>query len=212
MSIPEITVKTREGLGTSESRRLRRSGIVPCVVYGLGGESRPVTVDPKTINHVLHSEKGMNTVMNLRLEGSDKAGFVMIKNVDRHPITSRLMHIDFIRINMDEKVGATLPIVTTGLPEGVKLGGVLNIVRHEIDVTCLPQDLPGAITIDVSGLGMDDAYRVSDLPIFEGVEYELEPEKVIAVVHPPDAAAAEDEEAEEEEIIDETPEAAPTEE
>ena len=99
MSIQEVVVTSRESLGTGDARRLRRSGMVPSVVYGMGGEARPVIVEPKVVNKVIASEKGLNSVLSLRLEDTDKTGHVMIKNVDRHPVTGRLMHVDFLRIN-----------------------------------------------------------------------------------------------------------------
>lgn len=206
MSIQDVVVYNREELGKAASGRLRRSGSLPAVVYGLDGESSSVATEPKLINQILHSEKGSNTVLNLRLEGTEQTRHVMIKAVDRHPVTGRLIHIDFLRIDMNRKVTAILPIEVKGVPAGVKLmGGLLTIVRHEIEVTCLPQDIPSRLEVDVSHLNVDDALRVSDLPELEGVQYELAPKRTIAIVQPPDSSGVvegEDEEEDEEEEVE----------
>lgn len=207
MSKQEVVVKTREGAGTGDARRLRRSGYIPSVVYGMGEDARPVVVEPKSINKVIASDKGMNSVLTLRLEDTDKTGHVMIKDVERHPVTGKLMHVDFLRIDMDTKVVTTIPIDCVGSPEGVKLGGVLTIVRHEIEIECLPKDMPGSIKVDVTHLNIDDAIRIGDLPQLEGVEYQLGPKRTVAVVHPPDQVKAVDDE-EDDVDVDETPVAA----
>ena len=204
MSIPEIVVKERELTGKEAAGRIRREGRIPCVVYGLDSPPKSVSVDPKFVNKIFHSEKGLNTVMNLRLETSDNTRHVMIKSVARHPLTDRLIHVDFLRVDMDKPVTVVIPIKCHGQPEGVKLGGILTIVRHEVEVTCLPKDLPGTIMLDVSSLGMDQALRVSDLPAMEGVNVNLESKRTIAVVHAPDKEASEEEEEElEEEELEE---------
>jgi len=199
MSIPDIIVRDRELTGKGPAGRLRRSGRIPCVVYGLEIAPRAVSIDPKYVNKIFHSEKGLNTVMNLRLEDSETTRHVMIKAVDRHPLTDRLTHVDFLRVDMNKPVTVVIPVNCTGHPEGVKLGGVLTIVRHEVEVTCLPKDLPGSFNVDVSGLGMDDALRVRDLPVIDGVTINLEPRRTIAVVHAPDKEASEEEEGSTEE-------------
>lgn len=194
MSIPEIIVRDRVLTGKEEAGRLRRSGRIPCVVYGLDADPKAVSVDPKNVNKIFHSEKGLNTVMNLRLEDSESTRHVMIKSVDRHPLTDRLIHVDFLRVDMDKPVTVVIPVSFTGQPAGVKLGGVLTIVRHEVEVTCLPKDLPGSYKLDVSDLGMDEAIRVGDLPQLDGVTLNLEARRTIAVVHAPDKEASDEEE------------------
>lgn len=197
-TIPEIVVSPREKNGTGEARRLRREeGMIPSVVYGLDAEPRSIAVAPKLINKILHSEKGLNTVVNLRLKDSEKTGYVMIKAMDRHPITDRLLHVDFLRVDMERPVHAVIPVEVSGEAPGVKMGGVLNIVRHELQITCLPKHLPGAFKIDVSGLGLDEAIRIKDLPQLEGVSYDLGPNRVVVVVHHEHTAVVDEDEAEE---------------
>lgn len=197
--IQEVVVKSREITGKEESGRLRRAGHVPSVVYGLGKEPTSVTVEPKQIHTILKSEKGLNSVLNLRLEGTEQTRHVMIKDLDRHPVTNRLTHVDFLRIDMDKKVKAMIPLNFTGSPAGVKLGGVLTMVRHEVEIECLPKDLMGAITVSVSGLGLDDKLTIGDLPNPEGVTYTLGAKRTVAVVHHEKAVIVDDEEGEDEE-------------
>jgi len=183
-NVQEVVVNRRDGLGKGETGRLRRDGMIPCVVYGLGGESVPVSVAPKAIHKVIHSEIGLNSVLNLRMADTEQTRFVMIKTLDRHPVTDRLIHIDFLRIDMDKKVNAVVPVETVGNPEGVKLGGVLTVVRHELEIVCLPSKLLGAIKVDVSALQLNDTLRIGDLPEYDGVAYVLGPKRVVAMVRP----------------------------
>ncbi len=194
MAIEEVVVKPRLITGKEESGRIRKQGMIPAVVYGLKGESISVVVAPKTMNQIIKSDLGMNTVLLLKMEGTDQERHVMIRDITRHPVTSRLSHVDFLRIDLSKKVTATVQIELDGSPIGVKLGGLLTMVRHEIEVECLASDLPGRIHMDVSNLGIDEALRVSDLPSIPGVEYKLEAQRTIAVVHAPDAEAVEEEE------------------
>lgn len=186
MSIQDVVVYPRTGTGKEATGRLRREGLTPAVVYGLKEDPVAVATYPKAVSKVLRSEKGSNTVLNLSLDGTDETRHVMIKTVDRDPLTDRLTHIDFIRIDMEKPVRTVIPVEVTGVPKGVKLGGVLTHARHEVEVDCLPQHIPGVIRADVSDLGLDDALRVSDLPEIDGVTYQLGPKRVICVVHLPD--------------------------
>ncbi len=200
MSIQEVVVFPREKLGKAEAGRLRRSGLTPCVVYGMGGETKPVSVEPKVVNMILRSEKGLNSVLSLKMENTDHSRHVMIRSVDRHPVSEKLLHIDFMRIDMDRKIMAVIPIVYEGEPIGAKQGGLITTVRHKIEVECLPGDVPGAIHVDVSNLDLDQALRVRDLPTIEGVVFQLEPQRTIAVMHLPEQEEEEEAEEEEEEL------------
>ncbi|CAM2008558.1 50S ribosomal protein L25 [Acanthopleuribacter pedis] len=197
-NIPEIVVFPRELTGKGAAGRLRKEGMIPSVVYGLDVAPSSISVEPKTIGKILHSEKGLNAVVNLRLDNSDQTRHVMIKDLDRHPVTGRLTHVDFIRVDMDKEVDASIELEISGLPKGVKEGGVLTVVRHDVEVRCLPKFLPGVLKVDVSSLGIDDAKRVSDLPELEGVTYKLDAKRVIAVVHLPSNKNVVDEPEEEE--------------
>jgi large subunit ribosomal protein L25 len=145
------------------ARRVRRSGLIPAVVYGAKKDSVAVTVDPKQINRILHSESGHNTVFDLKV-GSEQTK-AMIVDWQHEPIKGTLMHIDLKRIAMDQMLRVEVPVQLTGTPEGVKTqGGILEQMLREVEIECLPSDIPDHITVDVSALVFGDVLRVKDLP------------------------------------------------
>jgi len=151
----------------NEARRLRAAGSVPAVVYGAStGDapaSLPVSVDPKSLLRILHSDSGVNTLIKLRVEGAETP--VLVKEYQLDPITNRLLHADFYQLAMDKVLTLTVPVVLRGEPRGVKLqGGLLDFVTRDIEVECLPANIPEHIDIDVSGLELHQSIRVRDLP------------------------------------------------
>jgi large subunit ribosomal protein L25 len=158
----------REGRGKNEANRLRASGQIPAVVYGSKKEGKApegvaLAVDPKALLRILHSESGANTLINLRIDGSEAR--VMVKEYQLDPITHHLLHADFYQLAMDKAITVTVPIVLKGESRGVKLqGGIVDFVTREIEVQCLPTDIPEHIDIDVSELMLNQSVRVKDLP------------------------------------------------
>jgi large subunit ribosomal protein L25 len=156
----------RDGFGKNESRRLRAQGRIPAVLYGgqkAGEAAEPIAVDPKVLMRILHSESGLNTLISLSVNGS--ATRVLVKEYQVDPVTHKLLHVDFYRIAMDKVLTVTVPVVVKGEPKGVKQqGGVLDFVHREVEVECLPADIPDKIEIDVSELLLNEAIRVRDLP------------------------------------------------
>ena len=156
---------TRDGRGKNEANRLRVSGRIPAVVYGTpkdGAGATAVSVDPKAVLRILHSESGANTLINLRVDGREAR--VMVKEYQLDPITHQLLHADFYQLAMDKAITVTVPIVLKGEPRGVKQqGGLLDFVTREIEVECLPTDIPEHIDIDVSELMLNQSIRVRDL-------------------------------------------------
>jgi len=151
----------------NEARRLRAAGSVPAVVYGArtgdAPASVPVSVDPKSLMRILHSDSGVNTLIKLRVDGTETS--VLVKEYQLDPITSRLLHADFYQLAMDKVLVLTVPVVLKGEPRGVKLqGGLLDFVTRDIQVECLPANIPEHIDIDVSGLELHQSIRVRDLP------------------------------------------------
>lgn len=147
----------------NDNRRLRRSGRIPAVVYGAGKEPIALTVEPKQITKILHSKAGHNTIFDLRV-GGDTAK-VMIVDWQYEPIKGSVMHIDLKRIAMDKTMRVSVPVQLVGVPEGVKTqGGILDLVQREVEIECLPGDIPVQIEVDVSGLIFGQVLRVSDLP------------------------------------------------
>jgi large subunit ribosomal protein L25 len=146
------------------ARRVRMAGKIPAVVYGAGIAPVAVTVDPRVITKILHSESGHNTIFDLNVEGTSLVK-AMIVDWQHEPIKGKLLHIDFKRIAMDKAMRVSVPVQLTGIPVGVKTaGGVLDQILREVEIECLPGDIPDHIDVDVSGLEMYGAIHISDLP------------------------------------------------
>ena len=160
-----INATNRADRGKNAARRLRRKGMVPGVVYGGKGENVSVAVDPKALQRVLRSEAGRNAILKLSIadHGSTNA---ILKNWQVDPVKESFLHADFYRIAMDVAIRVTVPIQVTGEARGVKVdGGVLELVLREIEVECLPGDIPERIAVDVADLGINQPLRVSDVPV-----------------------------------------------
>ena len=157
----------RDTRGKNEARRLRVAGRIPGVVYGAksGGttaDAVPVAVDPKEVLRILHSDSGANTLINLRLDGGETR--VMVKEYQLDPVTHALLHADFYQLAMDKAITVTVPMVLKGEPKGVKLqGGLLDFVTRDIQVLCLPTDIPEHIDVDVSELMLNQSIRLRDI-------------------------------------------------
>lgn len=159
-----LEVEKREGRGKNEARRLRASGRIPAVVYGIEkGTATAIAVDPKVLLRVLHSESGVNTLIALRGLGDAEAR-VVVKEYQLDPIHHRLLHADFYQVAMDKALRVTVPIVLKGEARGVKQqGGIIDFVHREIELECLPGDIPENISVDVSELMLNQGVRVRDL-------------------------------------------------
>jgi large subunit ribosomal protein L25 len=200
-AILEATV--RDTFGKNEARRTRREGKVPAVVYGAttehgSREATSISVEPKPLLRILHSESGANTLISLKLSGGDTK--VLVKAYQLDPVTHAILHADFYRVAMDRVIRVTIPIVSKGVPHGVKQqGGILEFIRREIEIECLPGDIPEHVEIDVSELMLHEGVRVRDFatnpkwtPISEldlMVVHVIMP-KAEEVAATPDAAAA----------------------
>jgi large subunit ribosomal protein L25 len=161
-----LQAEKRDGRGKNEARRLRASGKIPAVVYGTErGKALEIAVDPRTLLRILHSDSGVNTLIGLEGAGLSAGGKVLVKEYQLDPIDHRLLHADFYAVAMDKKLEVTVPIVIKGEPKGVKQqGGVVDFVNREIEVECLPGDIPEHIDIDISELMLHQGIRVRDLP------------------------------------------------
>jgi large subunit ribosomal protein L25 len=164
-TVPAVVATPREGrFNKNAARRVRVEGKIPAVVYGAGKDSVAVTVDPRVITKILHSDSGHNTIFDLDVTGSG-AVKVMIVDWQREPIKGALLHIDLKRIAMDKMMRVSVPIQLVGVPIGVKAqGGVLEHVLREVEIECLPGDIPGHLDADVSELEINGSIHVSDLP------------------------------------------------
>ncbi len=164
--MPEVvTAKAREGkFNKNAARRVRVAGKIPAVVYGSGHDPVAVEVDPKQISRILYSETGHNTIFDVEIAGQPAAK-AMIVDWQREPIKDRLIHIDLKRIAMDKALRVSVRVKLLGIPLGVKAsGGILDQVLREVEIECLPGDIPSHIDVDVSNLDLWGALRISDLP------------------------------------------------
>jgi len=156
----------RETFGKNEARRTRREGKVPGVLYGGdGAKATPISVEPKALLKILHSESGANTLISLKLSGTADTK-VLVKEYQLDPVTHQVLHADFYRVAMDKLIQVTIPVVVKGEPKGVKQqGGILEFIRREIEVECLPADIPENVEVDVSELMLHQGIRVRDLTV-----------------------------------------------
>ena len=171
-TIAAVVATPREGrFNKNAARRVRVGGKIPAVVYGAGQESVAVSVDPRVITKILHSDSGHNTIFDLDVTGSGTVK-AMIVDWQNEPIKGALLHIDLKRIAMDKAIRVSVPIQLTGVPTGVKTqGGILEHVLREVEIECLPADIPSHLDVDVSGLEINQAVHVSDLPHSGSIKY-----------------------------------------
>ncbi len=163
----------------NDARRVRRGGKVPAVIYGAGKAALPVSVDPRQVTRILHSQTGHNTVFDLTVDGERTKA--MIVDWQYEPIKGSLLHIDLKRIAMDEKLRVNVPIELVGEPAGVKQqGGILEQITREVEVECLPGDIPNQIELDVSELVFSVVLRIADLPKSDKVKFLSDPDQPVA--------------------------------
>jgi large subunit ribosomal protein L25 len=186
-----VEAQERSDLGKNANRRLRKSGGVPGVVYGLDRPPFPVGIGARKIEEVLNLETGRNTIFTMSLTGQDRTRAVMIKALQRDPVTERLVHVDFVRVDLAKAVRVSVPLRLLGLAEGVKTeGGLLEFVLRQVEVQCLPSDIPEHIDLDVSALHLNQHLSVKDLPTKERVTILDDPEAIVCVVAVPKEEAA----------------------
>jgi large subunit ribosomal protein L25 len=177
----EAQPRTAEQRGKNEARRVRATGSIPAVVYGAKKDSLSLAVDPKRIEKILNSEAGHNTIFDLQVGEAGGKEKVMIVDWQYDPIKGRLLHIDLKRIDMAQALQVSVPIVLTGTAEGVKTqGGILDQVLREVEVECLPGDIPSSFELDVTSLVFGLVLRVSDLPHTGKVKFVTPEDQAVA--------------------------------
>jgi large subunit ribosomal protein L25 len=160
-----IVAEPRELRGKNEARRLRVSGFTPGVLYGTGGESVAVAVSPKEVNRILNSKTGHNTIFDIAVKGGETTP-VMIVDWQHDPIKENLLHVDLKRIDLTARIRVKVPVHTVGDPKGVKIqGGLHELITREVEIECLPDEIPEEFTIDVSELMIGQNIRASDIPL-----------------------------------------------
>lgn len=200
-----LVVQWRTGKGKEEARRLRNQGLIPAVVYGQREEAIPVTLNPQELSKVLRGGAGERTLINLTIEGLQDGPLtktVILKEKQIDPLKRTLLHVDLYTIAMDEEIYVDVPIHIVGKSPGVEQGGVLEQVLREIEVKCLPGDIPSRIDVDVSALDVGDSIHVGDITL-EKAKIQVDPEQTLVTVVPPtvyEEPVVEEEVAEEEEV------------
>ncbi|MCC7418568.1 MAG: 50S ribosomal protein L25 [Acidobacteria bacterium] len=180
----------RETFGKNEARRTRRQGRMPAVLYGDGAPARAIAVEPKALLRILHSESGANTLIALALGGAAPTR-VLVKDYQLDPVTHHLLHADFYTVAMDKALRVTVPVTIKGDAPGVKQqGGVLEFVRREVELECLPADIPEHIELDIDGLMLHQGIRVREIPANPRLKFVTEADAMIVHVIMPKAEEA----------------------
>ena len=194
-----LTAEARNGRGKNEARRLRRSGKLPAVVYG--GEDSvgiPVSVDPKVLLEIFHSESGVNTLIDLSVDDGN-ASQVLVKEFQVHPVSSELLHVDFYRLALDKKITVSVPIILRGEPLGVKQqGGLVDFIHRDVQVECMPTEIPEKIEVDISDLMIGQGVRLHEVSGDVPWSPVSDPDTLLVHVIAPKV----EEEPEEEEIVE----------
>jgi large subunit ribosomal protein L25 len=185
MQMQELTIKRREGTGKQIAKRLRREGVVPAIVYG-GARSEPVTVDPKTVLKMLVGHEGTTQLLTLRMDGESSTRLAIIRAMQFDPVTERLLHVDLQEVSADKPITVRVAVHPVGEAVGVRdTKGILNLVLHEVTVSCLPTAIPEHIDADVSGLAIGDVLTIANLAVPQGVRILNDPGQAVATVSPP---------------------------
>jgi len=194
----ELQTTVRKSTGNSPARSLRRSGHIPAVLYGPKMESVLLSVNIKDLEQVLKQGNIFQVILNLVIQNGKKVTkAAMVKELQTHPVSGNFIHIDFYEIDMKRQINVMVPIITNGQSVGVENGGMLNIVRREIELLCLPGDIPEAIEIDITDLDIGDSIHIEDIPLGENVEVSADFNFTVVTVLSP--TIEEEEEVEEEE-------------
>jgi large subunit ribosomal protein L25 len=181
----KLQVQERESRGSAESRRLRSRGLVPGVLYGNGGKAHPFCIEERELRRALTGDHGLHAILDVVLEGHQKAHHAVLKEYQLDPKRARLLHIDLQEVRLDQAIHAQVVVELVGESEGAKEGGVLSQVNREVNVEALPMEVPERLELDVSAMLIGDSMRVSDLRVPEGVKLLDDEETVLATVTPP---------------------------
>jgi large subunit ribosomal protein L25 len=181
----KLEVQARESRGSSESRRLRADGLVPGVLYGNGGNAQPFCIEERELRKALTGDHGLHAILDVVLEGQQKAHHAVLKEYQLDPTRARLLHIDLQEVRLDQAIQTQVVVELLGDSEGVKEGGVLSQIQREVNVEALPMEVPDRLELDVSRMVIGDALRLSDLRVPEGVKLLDDPDTVLATVTPP---------------------------
>jgi large subunit ribosomal protein L25 len=186
MADVNLVAERRTATGKGAAGRLRREGLVPAVVYGLGDDNVPVSVPSRELAHILSGASGANTLITLKIDGA--AQLTLPRQIQRDPIKGTLLHVDFVRVRADQTIQADVPVHVIGDAEGVSRGGVLEQLLHTVSVEAKPADIPTALEVDISALGIGDSVKVRDLVVPASVVVRNDEDDTVAQVSAPRVA------------------------
>ena len=196
----ELTATLRSAVGNGPARQLRMQGKMPAVLYGPKTESILLAIDIKELEACLKEGSVAQSIFNLTVEGSKKkASAVMIREMQLHPVSGNFLHADFYEIDMKHRIRVMVPVTTVGISKGVELGGTLQIVRREIEVLCLPTEIPEKIEIDITELEMGDSIHIDELPLSDDIELPPDVNFTVLTIMSPKIEEEPEEEVDEEE-------------
>jgi large subunit ribosomal protein L25 len=185
MAMQELTIQRREGTGKQIAKRLRRQGVVPAILYG-GPTTEPVSVDPKAVLRMLVGHAGTTQLLTLKMEGDGGSRLAIIRAMQFDPVTERLLHVDLQEVSADKPITVRVTVHPVGEAIGVKdTKGILNLVLHEVTVSCLPTAIPEQIDADVTALAIGDVLTIADLTVPAGIRILNDPGQAVATVSPP---------------------------
>jgi large subunit ribosomal protein L25 len=183
MAMQELTIQRREGTGKQVAKRLRRAGVVPAIVYG-GARPEPVSVDPKAVLRTIVGHAGTTQLLTLTMDGATRLAIIRAMQFD--PVTEKLLHVDLQEVSADKPITVRVAVHPVGEAIGVRdTKGILNLVLHEVTVSCLPTAIPERIDADVSALAIGDVLTIADLTVPAGVRVANDPGQAVATVSPP---------------------------
>jgi large subunit ribosomal protein L25 len=170
MAKSAMQITQRDATGKGAARSIRRQGLIPAIIYGKGAQPCAVTVEPKALTAAVNTEAGWNTLITLQGEGVLNGQVVIVKDLQRHAIRQEVTHVDFQFINLQNVVHVMVPVHPVGKSIGEKNGGNLQVIRHELEVVCLPDAIPDAIEVDVTNLDIGDTLHIEDLVLPAGTQ------------------------------------------
>jgi large subunit ribosomal protein L25 len=187
MQMQELTIKRRVETGKQVAKRLRRAGVVPAVLYG-GARPEAITIDPKAVLRIIHGHEGSTQLLTLTFEGGDGSRMAIIRDLQFDPVSERLLHVDLQEVTADRAITVRVAVHPVGEAAGVKdQKGILNLIIHELDISCLPTLIPERIDADVTALMIGDVLTVAELQTPEGVRILNDPGQAVVTVAPPRA-------------------------
>ena len=175
----KLRVQERDSRGSAESRRLRKQGLIPGVLYGRGKDPQPICIPERELRRVLTGGHGLHAILDVTLDGQQAGRPSILKEYQQHPVRGGIIHVDLQEVRLDRPIQARVVVELVGEPAGVTEGGVLSQVNREVTVEALPLEIPEHLELDVSGMAIGDTLRLAELPVQEGVSFLDDPEETV---------------------------------